>query len=122
MNQLRIIEDLDFDPSDAPETRLAQLSRLWSDRDEDAGHRRKVHRSIATQSMEFREHNIEYGYTYESEAIVDDGSTPSEAIDPIHVYEASTRTRVPTAARVGRACRRRAAGDKGISSARDAFW
>ena len=57
-----------------PERELAQLRRLWSGRPEDAGHRVGRARAIASQSMEFNEHNVEYGYRYESAAVVPDGS------------------------------------------------
>ena len=41
--------------------------------------------------MEFREHTIEYGYTYASRAIVPDESIAAEPIDAIRVYEPSTQ-------------------------------
>lgn len=40
--------------------------------------------------MEFRHHNIEFGYTYDSEAIVSDG-TEYTPLSKIRIYEPSTR-------------------------------
>jgi hypothetical protein len=41
--------------------------------------------------MEFSELNIEYGYRYESAAVVPDGSGAPAPADDIRVYEPSTR-------------------------------
>ncbi len=71
------------------------MRRIWSGRPEDAEHRAQVMRAIRMQSMEFNELNVELGYTYESEAIVPDGSAAPEPVDPIRVYEPSTRPGSP---------------------------
>jgi 2,4-dichlorophenol 6-monooxygenase len=84
-----------LDPGLPAEEGWARVGRLWSDRPEDAAFRRQIAGLIASQSMEFREHNVEYGYTYESTAIVDDGSPAPEQVDPIRVYEPSTRPGSP---------------------------
>ena len=47
--------------------------------------------AIARQAMEFYEQNVEYGYTYNSPAIVPDGTPAPQLIDDVHVYETSTR-------------------------------
>jgi len=73
----------------------AALRRFWSRNPDDAEHRAAIMRSIRAQSMEFGELNIEYGYTYSSRAIVDDGTPPQEPIDHIRVYEPSTRPGAP---------------------------
>jgi hypothetical protein len=49
--------------------------------------------------MEFSELNVEYGYCYESAAVVPDGSGAPAPADDIRVYEPST-ARVLAAARV----------------------
>lgn len=78
-----------------PEKGWARVRRVWSDDPADADHRRLVARMLASQSMEFREHNVEYGYTYDSAAIVDDGTPAPAPVDPIRVYEPSTRPGSP---------------------------
>jgi 2,4-dichlorophenol 6-monooxygenase len=70
---------------------LEALRRALGDRAHQRDHRRRVLAAIATQSMEFREHAVEYGYTYASPAIVDDGSPARAAIDDVRVYEPGTR-------------------------------
>lgn len=77
------------------EENLARLQRIWSGRPEDAEHRSAVLRAIRSQSMEFNEHNVEYGYTYESAAIVPDGSPAPENPDEIRIYQPSTRPGAP---------------------------
>jgi 2,4-dichlorophenol 6-monooxygenase len=47
------------------------------------------------QSMEFNELNVELGYTYESAAIVSDGSPPPDPVDEVRVYEPSTSPGAP---------------------------
>ena len=66
-------------PENTTEQNWASLKRLWSGRPEDAEHRAEVLRMMRAQSMEFCEHNVEYGYTYDSAAIVDDGSQRARA-------------------------------------------
>jgi 2,4-dichlorophenol 6-monooxygenase len=41
--------------------------------------------------MEFDEHNIEYGYTYDSAAIVPDGRPEPADPDPIRIYRPTAR-------------------------------
>ncbi|HME04286.1 MAG TPA: FAD-dependent monooxygenase [Solirubrobacteraceae bacterium] len=82
-------------PENTTEQNWASLKRLWSGRPEDAEHRAEVLRMMRAQSMEFCEHNVEYGYTYDSAAVVDDGSQPPEPVEEIRVYEPSTRPGSP---------------------------
>ncbi|HMS62888.1 MAG TPA: FAD-dependent monooxygenase [Solirubrobacteraceae bacterium] len=77
------------------EENIASFRRLWSGLPEDAEHRAAVLRAIRSQSMEFSEHNVEYGYTYASAAIVPDGSPAPESPDEIRVYQPSTRPGAP---------------------------
>ena len=54
-----------------------------------------VLRAMRAQSMEFSELNVEYGYAYDSAAVVPDGSPAPEPIDDIRIYEPSTRPGAP---------------------------
>jgi 2,4-dichlorophenol 6-monooxygenase len=74
---------------------MAQLRRMWSGRPEDAAHRSAVLRAMRAQSMEFSELNVEYGYCYQSAAVVPDGSTAPAPDDEIRVYQPSTRPGAP---------------------------
>jgi 2,4-dichlorophenol 6-monooxygenase len=92
---MAIAEAFGLSPDAGAEANWRQLRRVWSDRAEDVAHRRRVRRAVASQSMEFREHNVEYGYTYQSAAIVCDGSPAPDPVDAVRVYEASTRPGSP---------------------------
>ena len=70
------------------------LSRLWSNEPEDASFRRRVLELMAAQSQEFREHDVEYGYDYESGAVIPDGSA-SVADSDFRCYIPSTRPGSP---------------------------
>lgn len=77
------------------EENMARLRRLWSDRPDDAEHRSAVLRTLRAQTMEFSELNVEYGYAYDSAAVVPDGSPAPEPVDDIRIYSPSTRPGAP---------------------------
>jgi 2,4-dichlorophenol 6-monooxygenase len=91
LNHLAINAMVGVSPDGTPEQNLASLRRLWSGLPDDAAHRSAVLRAMRLQSMEFSELNVEYGYTYESDAVVADGTPAPEPIDDIRVYQPSTR-------------------------------
>jgi len=91
LNHVVIGEKLGLTTSASADANWAQLRRLWNDRPEDEAHRRVARNALASQSMEFREHVVEYGYTYDSAAVVPDGSAPRLTPDDIRLYEPSTR-------------------------------
>ena len=63
---------------------MDQLRRMWSGQPEDAGYRSGVLGAMHAQSMELSELNVEYGYCYQSAAVVSDGSTePAPDLDAI---------------------------------------
>jgi hypothetical protein len=60
---------------------------------------------MRAQSMEFSELNVEFGYSYQSAAVVPDGRAATPAADEIRVYQPSTRPGAPlphAAAKPGR--------------------
>jgi 2,4-dichlorophenol 6-monooxygenase len=94
-NHMAIRNALGLDPAASPDANLAHVRRFWSGRHEDIAYRRAVLRTIATQSMEFREHNVEFGQTYDSTAVLADGSPEPSAVDSVLVYEPGTRPGAP---------------------------
>ena len=95
VNHFAIGAALGVSPEISPEQNMQQLRRIWSGRPEDAEHRSNVLRMMRAQSMEFSELNVEYGFSYESAAVLPDGSAPPVPIDDIRVYEPSTRPGAP---------------------------
>lgn len=95
VNHLQITMALDLSPERGEQENWRQLARLWSGSPEDEALRREVLRLMRASSMEFGELNVEYGYTYRSAAIVDDGTAPCDPIDDVRIYEPSTRPGAP---------------------------
>ncbi|HEY2125742.1 MAG TPA: FAD-dependent monooxygenase, partial [Streptosporangiaceae bacterium] len=95
LNHFAIGAALGVSPDNTPEQNMAQLRRIWSGRPEDAGHRPAVLRAMRAQSMEFSELNVEYGYCYQSAAVMPDGSAAPTAAEDIRVYQPGTRPGAP---------------------------
>jgi 2,4-dichlorophenol 6-monooxygenase len=68
---------------------------MWSSDPDDLSHRSEILRAMRLQSMEFSELNVEYGYEYDSAAVVADSSPRTPPVDDIRVYEPSTRPGAP---------------------------
>ncbi|HSQ01578.1 MAG TPA: FAD-dependent monooxygenase [Candidatus Dormibacteraeota bacterium] len=90
-NHFAIGEALGVQPGAPADANWEAVRRLWSEGPEGAAQRRRVRRAVASQSMEFREHDVEYGYRYASTAVVPDGSAVPPSPDPIRVYAPCTR-------------------------------
>jgi 2,4-dichlorophenol 6-monooxygenase len=82
-------------PDASAEVNWAQFKRIWSDKLEDAEHRREALRAIRRISMEANELNVEYGYRYQSAAVVPDGSPVPQPIDDVRLYEPNTQPGSP---------------------------
>jgi 2,4-dichlorophenol 6-monooxygenase len=90
-NHARIAEAIGLGPGKGAEANLAALRSAL----EPGPHRRRVLEAIATQSMEFHEHGVEYGYGYESSAVVPDGTPPASTGDAVRLYVPGTRPGAP---------------------------
>jgi 2,4-dichlorophenol 6-monooxygenase len=95
VNHFAIGAELGLSHESTPGQNMERLRRMWAGRPEDAGHRSAVLRSMRAQSMEFSELNVEYGYSYQSAAVVPDGSAAPAPADEIRVYQPSTRPGAP---------------------------
>lgn len=95
LNQVAIGEGVGLDRNADAATNLAALRRCLGDRPEDRDARRRALALVATQSMEFREHYVEYGYHYDSAAICSEEGPPPESPDPVRLHLPSTRPGAP---------------------------
>jgi 2,4-dichlorophenol 6-monooxygenase len=95
VNHFSIGEAIGLSHEKTEEENRASLRRMWSGRPEDAEFRSNVLRMMRTQSMEFNELNVEFGYVYESAAVVPDGTPAPEPVEEIRLYEPSTRPGSP---------------------------
>jgi 2,4-dichlorophenol 6-monooxygenase len=91
MNHFRVAQAIGIAGANGRERNLEALRSAL----EDGPHRRAVLAAIATQSMEFREHAIEYGYRYASSAVLDDGTPAPDPLDAVRVHVPSTRPGSP---------------------------
>lgn len=91
MNHFRIDQALDLSPDKTAEENWAELEPIFDDHHPEAAEKRHaLNKAVASQTMEFRHHNIEFGYTYTSSAIIGDG-TDYTPLSKIRIYEPSTR-------------------------------
>jgi 2,4-dichlorophenol 6-monooxygenase len=95
LNHAAIADSLGLARQGGGDANLAALRRALGDTPADRPHRRAALAAIATQSMEFREHQIEFGQPYASSAVIDDGSAAAEALDDVRVYAPGTRPGAP---------------------------
>jgi len=91
VNHLQTIATIGVSHENSESANRAALKRLWSDDPADRDLQEAVARSARSQSMEFNELNVEFGYTYESSAVVPDGSPPESNPDDVRIYLPSTR-------------------------------
>ena len=95
LGQLMIFNATGMSPEQDEEATRAALARLWSDREEDAEARGAFLAAVRNQSQEFAEHNVEYGYAFESAAVVPDGTPEAGNPDDMRLYQPSTRPGSP---------------------------
>jgi 2,4-dichlorophenol 6-monooxygenase len=91
MNHFAIEEALNLSPDKTPQENWAELAPLWNELPTSAAKRHALNCAIASQTMEFHHHNVEFGYRYESSAIVPDGSADYVPLDAVRLYEPSTK-------------------------------
>lgn len=91
LNHIVTTQMIGISPDADADTNWRQLRRLWSGIPEDAEYSRAIQRAIASQSMEFDELNVEYGYTYASAAVIPDGTPELDNPDPIRLYQPAAR-------------------------------
>ncbi|RKN09762.1 FAD-dependent monooxygenase [Streptomyces radicis] len=90
-NQLAISAHFGGGPGMDPAENWRLARRLWGTSPEDRDARRAFLRTVAAQSMEFNELGVEFGYTYETGAVVPDGTPPAHNPDPVRIHQPSAR-------------------------------
>ena len=92
LNQMGVVQSLGIRPDADEAANWSALERLWSDDPDDEAFRRMARRALATQSMEFNEHNVEYGYDHavSGAAIVPEADTRPASPDPRRLYRPTT--------------------------------
>lgn len=95
MNHATIDQALSLSPDNTPEQNWAELAPLWHDGPQSAAKRQAVNQAVASQTIEFHHHNTEFGYRYDSTAVVPDGSPAYVPLDDVRLYEPSTQPGAP---------------------------
>ncbi|WP_042366465.1 FAD-dependent monooxygenase [Streptacidiphilus neutrinimicus] len=91
MNHIAVNALFGGGPQADTEENWKQARRLWSEDPADAAFRRAFLAAVAAQSMEFNELGIEFGYIYDSAAVVPDGTRPPDNPDPVRIYTPAAR-------------------------------
>ncbi|MEV6209103.1 FAD-dependent monooxygenase [Kitasatospora sp. NPDC051914] len=91
MNHIAINALFGGGPGAGEEENWRQARRLWSEDPADVDFRRTFLAAVAAQSMEFNELGVEFGYTYDSAAVVPDGTPAPDNPDPVRIYQPAAR-------------------------------
>ncbi len=86
---------LGVSPERSVEENRAALRLFWEDLPGAAERRQAFSTYLGQRTLEYRQHNTDFGYTYDSPAIVSDGSPAPIPLDPVRLYEPSTRPGAP---------------------------
>ncbi len=90
-NHFTIDASIGLSPEKSAEENWAELRPLWEDGPRSDEKRHKINQALVSQPMEFHHINTELGLTYESSAVIDDGSGPHVPLDPVRIYEPRTK-------------------------------
>lgn len=86
---------LGVSPDKSVEENRAALRLFWEDLPGSAERRHAFSTYLGQRTLEYRQHNTDFGYTYDSAAIASDGSPAPVPLDAIRLYEPGTRPGAP---------------------------
>lgn len=95
MNHSTVVNALGLSAKQSVAENWEALRPLWSDLPDSPSRRHDLSRAVASHTYEFRQQGIDFGYTYQSAAVVEDGSAAPVPIDKVRIYEPSTRPGSP---------------------------
>jgi len=91
-DRFRLDAALGLSPEKSAEANWASVEVIWDETHPAHAERcDQVNNALALQSGEFHHHGLEFGFTYHSAAVVDDGSPDYVPIDAVRLYESSTK-------------------------------
>lgn len=91
-NQMWMAEALGVSTEKSVEENWAELRKFWEDDLPGAEERRhRFNRWLGDSTLEYHQHNVDFGYTYDSAAIVADGTPAPVSPDPVRLHQASSR-------------------------------
>ena len=95
MNMSSVVNALGLSPQKSAAENWGSLRPLWTVAPDSERRRHRLTQAVATHTHEFHQIGIDYGYSYRSAAVVDDGSLEPVRNDPVRVYEPGTRPGQP---------------------------
>jgi 2,4-dichlorophenol 6-monooxygenase len=91
LNHVTVEQAIGLSPEASAAQNWHQLRSIWQDSPGAAQKRHLLNTAIAAQTMEFRHHSVDFGYSYREGAIVDKNQIPHPTpLDPIRLYQPST--------------------------------
>ena len=91
MNMGSVVGALGLSPEKSAEQNWAALRPLWSEQADSHDRRHRLTQALGTHTGEFHQIGIDYGYTYRSRAVVEDGTAEPRREDPVRTYRPDTR-------------------------------
>jgi len=91
LNHATIDQAIGLSPESSAGQNWETLMPIWQDRPDSAAKRHLLNTAIASQTMELRHHNVDFGYTYPDGAIVAEPTPAPQPLDSIRLYEPTTR-------------------------------
>jgi 2,4-dichlorophenol 6-monooxygenase len=95
LKHLVIVDSLGIGPDRDAATCRDNVMQYWEDGAGADERRAKVFEAIASQPMEFKEHNVEYGFRADSAAVIPDGTLAPPNDDDMRIYYPDTRPGSP---------------------------
>jgi 2,4-dichlorophenol 6-monooxygenase len=89
--QAGMTEALGVSPDKSVEENWAALRMFWEDVPGAAERRHAFTKWASGKTLELRQHNTDFGYAYDSAAIVGDGTPAPVPVDDVRLYQPSTR-------------------------------
>lgn len=91
-NQANMSSALGLSPGKSAEENWVALRLFWDDDAPGAGERRhEFNEWVGANTVEYHQHGLDFGYTYDSAAVVPDGTPAPESPDEIRLHVPSTR-------------------------------
>ncbi|MGW9029416.1 FAD-dependent monooxygenase [Streptomyces sp. NPDC055722] len=91
-NQIRMASSLGVSPDKSVEENWAALRLFWEDDLPGAEERRhEFNQWLGDSTLEYHQHNVDFGYIYDSAAIVGDGTPTPVSPDTVRLYQPSSR-------------------------------
>ena len=95
VHHLAITDALGLSTDKTAEENWAALRPLIEDCADSTSRRHRITQVFGESTNEFRLHNIEFGYRYESTAVISDGAPIAEPLDDQRLYQPSTTPGAP---------------------------